>query len=92
MREPPLLTLMGITRGGPPTDRNWTRNGRTPTGVTESISAVPQNANRRYQDSIYESTLTVVGRQPGIYRYTATNRISPELYNMINIEGIMSQS
>ncbi len=87
----PYFTVIGKTQGGPPTDYKWTKD-RIP--FTDSaifnitIAAIPQNTEFRYQDSIYESTLTVIGTQPGIYQYTATNDVSPNLTAEIVIEGI----
>ena len=93
MTDPPRFTITGVTRGGPPTETNWTKDGATLIDAIQfsiSVAAVPQNTETRYRDTIYESTLTVTGRQPGYYRYAATNPVSPLLSDIICIEGMIS--
>ena len=72
---PPTFTLMGETRGGPPTTFHWRRNGVeiTNSGST-TISISLKNVEERFTESVYVSTLVVRGNLPGVYQYSVTNR------------------
>ena len=86
----PHFTIIGKTQGGPPTSRNWTRDGIVLTSSEAfniSIVAIAENSELRYQHSVYESILVVKGREPGLYRYTATNALSTLWTDTIAIEG-----
>lgn len=86
----PVLMIVGITSGGPPTDYRWSKDGLPLTSNATfniTIAAIPQNMGTRYSNTIYESTLTVVGREAGVYQYTATNPLSPTLRDTTSIEG-----
>ncbi len=86
----PNFTIIGNTRGGPPTNCAWMKDGiaiNTTAQFNISTRAIPQNMEMRYQDSIYESSMTVVGRHPGMYQYSATNLLSPILTDTLLIEG-----
>ena len=91
MASTPHFTIIGKTVGGPPTHYRWTLDGKVLTNsaasVNITIAAIPQNVVRRYRDSIFESALRIMGKQPGLYQYTATNRISDTLTGTILIEG-----
>ena len=92
LSDVPHFTVIGKTEGGPPTYHRWTKDGAALTNSSmfnTSIAAIPQNTVFRYQDSLYESTLTVVGRHPGLYQYTAMNDLSATLMHTIPIEGIL---
>lgn len=82
--------LIGQTVGGPPTSYNWTRNGTIITSDNSfniSIS-VDGNSEAAYQQSLYRSTLTVIGRQAGLYQYSVSNRATPTvLTSNITIQG-----
>ena len=74
--NPISFQLFGDSTGGPPTTNYWTRNGVNITNNSTFISfAGPFNVNG-YRAANYRSTLTVTGRQPGMYRYHVTNRRS----------------
>lgn len=90
MSDMPYFTIVGKTSGGLPTDYKWSKDGLPLTNsVTFSITiaAIPQNTECRYRDTLYESTMTVIGREPGLYQYTATNHLSATLTDIILIEG-----
>ena len=96
MATPPSFTLTGDTDGGPPETYNWTRNGAPITnGGSFSISIGVNGVTdpSAYDRSRYRSTLTVTGTQPGMYRYSVSNRATPNTLtsNIINIEGNYDQ-
>ena len=73
--DPPTLTLLGATIGGPPTTYTWTRNGQViSNSASYSISIQVEQSIAGFQNSRYRSTLTVTGRLPGVYQYSVTNR------------------
>ena len=74
--DPPTFTLIGETRGGPPTLYTWTRNaGQITSNSSFSISiSVKSSAVERFRESLYVSTLVVRGNLPGVYQYSVTNR------------------
>ena len=62
--ETPKFTLTCISKGGPATTVTWTRDG-------EAVSGDSFTATRRLDDPVtaaYTLTLSVVGRQGGVYR------------------------
>ena len=82
-RSNPLTTnpisfqLFGESTGGPPTTSYWTRNGVTITNNSTfniSISYNGSHDDAGHRAANYQSTLTVTGRQPGMYWYTVSNR------------------
>lgn len=88
--DTPYFTIIGKTSGGPPTDHRWSKDGiplNNSAAFNITVVAIPQNTVVRYRDALYESTLTVVGREPGLYQYTATNQVSPTLIAVMSIEG-----
>ena len=90
MGSTPFFALIGKTTGGPPTSFLWTKDGvplTSASSINIAIAPVLQNDVFRYRDAIYESTLKVSGRQPGLYEYQARNRISGTLKDAILIEG-----
>ena len=83
---PPSFTLVGETRGGPPTSYTWTRNGAT---ITTGISISLKNVPERFLESVYVSTLVVTGNLPGVYQYSVTNRaMSNSRDSSFIIEGV----
>ena len=100
MADPPSLTLIGDTTGGPPETSTWTRNGvNISDGVSYSISLTVPGVNSSetkdlvavsqiFQQSRYRSTLTVTGNLPGVYMYSVINRAmsTPRTANF-TIEG-----
>ena len=64
-----MFTLVGDTRGGPPVDYTWTRDG------VEIINGITFEGGNPV-DSLYRSKLTVVGRYPGEYAYVVSNRVT----------------
>ena len=89
---PSNFTLIAETQGGPPTTFNWSRNGVR----IEKNAAFTYNIelNGRVSDvfalSAFASYLTVAGRYPGIYEYTATNRAmrGQLVSTMFRVQGI----
>jgi hypothetical protein len=90
LTDPPTFTLVGETSGGPPTTYTWTRDGVEITNSSSfsiSLSLAGIDA-MRYMDALYESTLTVRGRYPGVYEYGVTNRATTStVTNGTSIEG-----
>ena len=87
MADPPSFTLIGDTRGGPPVNSTWTRNGEMISdGGSYSISLAVNEVNTFrlgnaglfdsviLEESRYRSTLTVTGNLPGVYVYSVINR------------------
>ena len=85
----PTFTLVGESRGGPPTFSYWTRNGiRITPNDSFLISLSFQSIGTRSIHSVYLSTLVVNGTFPGVYQFSATNRImSNWSSNSIAIQG-----
>ena len=82
MADPPTFTLIGETRGGPPTIYTWTRDGNeiiNDANFTVSISLA--NDSEAFIESVYVSTLVVIGNLPGVYQYSVTNRAMSERRN-----------
>ena len=101
--DPPSFTLISDTRGGPPVNNTWIRNGEVISdGGSYSISLTVNEVNtirlgNTYlfdgailQESRYRSTLTVTGNLPGVYVYSVINRAmsAPRTASFI-IEGIV---
>ena len=75
--NPISFQLVGDSIGGPPTTNYWTRNGVTITNnstFSTSISFTGPFNDDGYKAANYTSTLTVTGRQPGVYQYHVSNR------------------
>ena len=76
------FSLLGNTRGGPPTNYTWTRNGVEITRNSQVVGDGPSRvsiilsgtseANRL--NPRYLSTLTITGNFPGMYEYSVINR------------------
>ena len=62
----PQFTLTCISTGGPATTVTWTRDSTTVTEGNETVLNDPVTAQ-------YTHTLTVTGRQEGLYRCTVAN-------------------
>lgn len=87
------------TSGGPPSTYTWTRDGAEitdggPFSISIAVNTVvtrltPDERTRdAYQQARYRSTLAVNGIHPGVYRYSVTNRATPNMVaDTINIEG-----
>ena len=103
MADPPSFTLIGDTRGGPPVNSTWTRNGGVISdGGTYSISLAVNEVNTTrlgnaglfdsviLEESRYRSTLNVTGNLPGVYVYSVINRAMYEpRTSSFTIEGIV---
>ena len=62
----PQFTLTCISTGGPATTITWTRDSATVTAGTVTVLDDAENAT-------YTHTLTVTGRQEGVYMCTVEN-------------------
>ena len=62
----PQFTLTCISTGGPATTVTWTRDSTTVTEGNETVLNDPETAQ-------YTHTLTVTGREEGLYRCTVAN-------------------
>lgn len=93
LTESPYFSLNATTKEGPPTSFSWIRNELVldgeQNGINISIEAIPNGpeANFRYRDSIYQSTLGVTGVMPGEYIYIANNEFSTPVMASITIQG-----
>ena len=89
--DPPTFTLFGDTNGGPPTNYTWTRNNVTITDSSSFRTSIMLNRTHDTQGYLigsYRSTLTVMGRLPGIYQYSVSNRATLDMMTSnIIIEG-----
>ena len=75
--NPISFQLFGDSTGGPPTTSYWTRNGANITNNSTfsiSISFTGSHNDAGHRAANYTSTLTVTGRQPGMYKYHVSNR------------------
>ena len=103
LADPPSFTLLSDTRGGPPENSTWTRNGEVISdNDSYSISLAVNEVNRidvfmeDFDDVIlrqsrYRSTLTVVGNLPGVYVYSVINRaMSAPRTASFTIEGTLT--
>ncbi len=84
--------LAGNTSGGPPTTYTWMRDGaEISNNETFSISiAVNRQDQFAYQNSSYRSTLTVTGRQAGVYQYSLTNRATASMMTgSFTVQGML---
>ena len=100
----PSFTLIGDTRGGPPVNSTWTKNGEViGDGGSYNISLAVNEVNTYrldntdlfdsviLQESSYRSTLTVTGNLPGVYVYSVINRaMSAPRTASFTIEGIIN--
>ena len=64
--ESPQFTLTCISTGGPATTVTWTRDTQIVTEGTETVLDDPVTAQ-------YTHTLTVIGKQQGVYTCNVTN-------------------
>lgn len=84
--------LVGVTRGGPPTNYTWTRDGTViADGGPYRISiAVTENTWSNRIAAGYTSTLEVTTCLPGVYEYTVSNRATATpLTDRFIIQGIL---
>ncbi len=95
MATPPTFTLYGDTRGGPPVEYTWTRNGAviTNNGSYSNSIGINNDAGQftieRYSNAFYRSTLIVTGVLPGVYQYSVNNKATPNRVDRdFNIQGI----
>ena len=75
--NPTSFQLVSESTGGPPTTNYWTRNGVDITNnysFSISISFTGSHDDAGHRAANYQSTLTVTGRQPGVYQYHVSNR------------------
>ena len=75
--NPISFQLFGDSTGGPPTTSYWTRSGVNITNnstFSTSISFTGSHDAAGHRAANYGSTLTVTGRQPGLYQYYVSNR------------------
>ena len=94
MAASPSFTLTGDTEDGPPETYNWTRNGAPITNNNSFSISIGVNGvtdPNAYDNSRYQSTLTVTGMLPGMYQYSVSNRATNTLTSSINIEGNYDQ-
>ena len=92
-----LFILAGMTRGGPPTNYTWTRNGVEITRNSEVVGGGPSNISIRLISGelqtdrlspVYTSTLVVTGDFPGVYEYTVFNRaMASSVTDSFGIQG-----
>ena len=76
----PQFTLTCISRGGPATTVTWTRDSIT---VTEGNKTVLRsNVNARYSN-----TLTVTGREGGLYTCTVANNKPSSDSSSLRVKG-----
>ena len=78
--NPISFQLFGNSTGGPPTTSYWSRNGANITNNSTfniSISYTGSHDDAGHRAANYQSTLTVTGRQPGMYWYHVSNRHTP---------------
>ena len=76
MSNPASFQLIGDSTGGPPTTNYWTRNGAniTPNSTFNiSISFTGSHDKAGHRAANYQNTLTMTGRQPGVYQYHVSN-------------------
>ena len=94
----PTFTLEARTSGGPPTTSTWTRDGvEITSGISLALAldtytdpeSEPTADNvDAYLNSRYISTLVVLGVFPGVYQYSASNRVmASPMTDSFNIEG-----
>ena len=77
----PPFTLTCISTGGPATTVTWTRDSTTVTEGNETVLNDPVNAQ-------YTHTLTVTGRQGGVYKCTVENNKSSKTSNSLTVKGL----
>lgn len=91
-QDPPVFSLKGRSIGGSPTSYIWRRNGELlPANSSfRVVMNVDSSNSSAFIKSIYVCTLTVVGRFPGTYSYSVSNRAKPSytLKDHIDITGI----
>ena len=96
MADPPTFTLYGDTSGGPPETRMWTRDGQVITdddshNISIAVNGGTATSSPSYdvrRNCHYRSTLAVRGNLPGVYQYSAGNRVTnPMVMDSFNIGG-----
>ena len=80
----PQFTLTCISTGGPATTITWTRDSDTFTEGTETVLDDPVTAQ-------YTHTLTVTGRQGGLYTCTVANNKPSQDSAQLNVQGKFCQ-
>ena len=76
----PQFTLTCISTGGPATTVTWTRDSTTVTEGTETVLHNPETAQ-------YTHTLTVTGRQVGLYTCTVSNNKPSSTSATFTVQG-----
>ena len=76
----PQFTLTCISRGGPATTVTWTRDSVTVTEGTETVLDDPVTAQ-------YTHTLTVTGREAGLYTCTVANNKPSHDSSSLRVKG-----
>ena len=76
----PQFTLTCISTGGPATTVTWTRDSVNVTNRTETVLG-----NR--ETSQYTHTLTVTGRQGGLYKCIVANNKPSEDSSQLTVQG-----
>ena len=76
----PQFTLTCISTGGPATTVTWTRDSTTVTEGNETVLNDPVTAQ-------YTHTLTVTGRQEGLYRCTVGNNKPSSASAELNVQS-----
>ena len=79
------FTLTCISTGGPATNVTWTRDSVTVTEGTQTVLNDPETAQ-------YTHTLTITGRQQGMYKCSVTNAVSRNTSKVLNVQGKIFQS
>ena len=81
--DPPHnFTLTCISTGGPATTVTWTRDSVTVTEGTQTVLNDPETAQ-------YTHTLSVTGRQEGMYKCSIENAVSSNTSERLNVKGEM---
>ena len=79
----PQFTLTCISTGGPATTVTWTRDSTTVTQGTQTVLNDPVTAQ-------YTHTLTVAGRQGGLYTCTVSNNKPSMVSETLTVRGWLS--
>ena len=75
--DPPEFTLTCQSRGGPVTEVEWTRKGvRVKEDINHTTSQIIVDTSA---NTVYNNTLRVRGREPGVYNCNVTNMPSSKI-------------
>ena len=80
LNPPNQFTLTCISTGGPATTVTWTRDSVTVIEGTQTVLTNQQNAH-------YTHTLTITGRQEGMYKCSVANTVSSNISEGLNVQG-----